>query len=735
MIGVQWSGGLLIRGKQLRRHNLKWMLLAAATIMAGGCESLPGRQDAVTTDIDAVVDPLVTRTSASTTTFGAASSVDLGSSAGTPPRPQVYKGDDTGPVVTTLPATNYFAESGDGVLLNFDGTPLTEVAKTILGDLLSKTFIIEPGLGGQVTLISSSPIKRDSLMSVLESILQVNNAAVVRGNGGIYRVGPKPLLKGLAPVSSAASQTPGFSMRVIRLKFISASQMADILGPMIREDAIVRVDDRRNLLILGATRAEYEAVAPMIDAFDVHALKGMSVGVYPVENLTASSMAQNLDALFGKSGESPFSGVFRVIPLDGVNRVLVVSSNSSYLKEIETWIARLDFDDGTETRLFIYPVQNGSAEHLADMLTRLFSDGGSVGVRQRGDVAPGRSVSTAVSEAATKGESPGTSTLGGTSGVSTRSGGASATRAVELTTSRDSGPVKVVADTENNTLLIMADGASYRKIEAALKRLDAQPMQVLVEASIVEVGLSDELEYGLQWYFDNQIGGNKSETQLITAGAALAAKVPGFSWTLTDPSGTVKAVFNALAEDSRLRVLSSPSILVLDNHTAEIRVGDQQPVATSETVNTSATNVVTQNIEYKDTGVLLTVTPRVNAGGMIIMEVAQEVTDVGEIDAATGQRSFLQRNITSTVAVQSGETIVMGGLIRDRSARSNSGIPILKDLPGIGWAFSTNSSEGTRRELLVTLTPRAIRDTNEARLAGDELRVRMQRLVEEMAVR
>jgi general secretion pathway protein D len=288
----------------------------------------------------------------------------------------------------------------------------------------------------------------------------------------------------------------------------------------------------------------------------------------------------------------------------------------------------------------------------------------------------------------------------------------------------------VVADTENNTLLIMADGASYRKIESALRRLDAQPLQVLIEASIVEVGLSDELEYGLQWYFDNQINGNTSETQLITSGSALAAKVPGFSWTLTDPSGTVKAVFSALAEDSRLRVLSSPSILVLDNHTAEIRVGDQQPVATSETVNTSATTGVTQ-----DTGVLLTVTPRVNAGGMIIMEVAQEVVDVGEIDAATGQRSFLQRNINSTVAVQSGETIVLGGLIRDRSARGNSGIPVLKDLPGIGWAFSTTRSEGTRRELLVTLTPRAISNTTEARLAGDQLRIRMQRLVEEMAVR
>ena len=707
--------------------------MAATAVTVGACQSSPERQ-AGNAEVDAVVDPMITRSTIEQTASSIAGdprAYEPQAASSRPPRALVFKGEDaTGPVIATTPSSSYFAESGDGVLLNFDGTPLEEVVKTILGDLLGNTFVIEPGLGGQVTLISGNPIRRDALMAVLESILQVNNAVVVRGNGGIYRVGPKPLLKGLTPVASDA-QIPGYSIRVIRLNFIEASQMAEILAPMIREDAILRIDDRRNLLILGATRAEYEAIAPMIDAFDVNALKGMSVGIYPVENLTATSMARNLEALFGKSGESPFSGLFRVIPLDGVSRVLVVTSRSQYLKEVETWISRLDFDDGTESRLFIYPVQNGRAEHLAEMLTQLFADDGKTGARPRGDVAPGRAVTTAAITAAADSE-------GGDANVAraaTTRSSAATTRAVDLAASRDSGPVRVVADVENNSLLIMADGASYRKIESALRRLDAQPLQVLIEASIVEVGLSDELEYGLQWYFDNQINGNTSETQLITAGSALAAKVPGFSWTLTDPSGTVKAVFSALAEDSRLRVLSSPSILVLDNHTAEIRVGDQQPVATSETVNTSATNVVTQNIEYKDTGVLLTVTPRVNAGGMIIMEVAQEVVDVGEIDAATGQRSFLQRNITSTVAVQSGETIVLGGLIRDRSARGNSGIPVLKDLPGIGWAFSNTRNEGQRRELLVTLTPRAIRNTTEARLAGDELRLRMQRLVEEMAVR
>ena len=296
--------------------------------------------------------------------------------------------------------------------------------------------------------------------------------------------------------------------------------------------------------------------------------------------------------------------------------------------------------------------------------------------------------------------------------------------------------MRVVADTDNNTLLIMASAEEYLAIENALRRLDIQPLQVLIEASIVEVTLSDELEYGLQWYLDNKVKDYRSETRLdLDAPLGLAPQVPGFSWVLSDASGIVNAVFNALAEDSRLRVISSPSVLVLDNRTAQIRIGDQQPVATSETVNTSATNVVTQNIEYKDTGVLLEVTPRVNAGGLVIMDVAQDVTDVGSIDAATGQRTFLQRNINSTVAVQSGETIVLGGLIKDNSSEGSTGIPVLHKLPGVGWLFGKKQQTGLRTELLVTLTPRAIRSTSEANQVGAEMRLRMQRLLEEIQPR
>ena len=251
-----------------------------------------------------------------------------------------------------------------------------------------------------------------------------------------------------------------------------------------------------------------------------------------------------------------------------------------------------------------------------------------------------------------------------------------------------------MADPDKNTLIIMADSASYQIIENTLRQLDVEPQQVLIETNIVEVTLSDELEYGLQWYFEHQVNGKTGAASLDTNNSAgIIPKIPGFNWTLTDAAGVVNAVLSALAQDSRLRVISSPSLLVLNHHGAKIAVGNQQPVKTGTTVSGTTGDQLTESIEYKDTGVTLEVTPHLNVGGMAIMEVVQDVVDVGEIDVATGQRSFLQRNIQSTVAVKSGQTIVLGGLIRDNESKSSSGIPVLHQLPVVGGLFGTKNPQ------------------------------------------
>jgi general secretion pathway protein D len=241
----------------------------------------------------------------------------------------------------------------------------------------------------------------------------------------------------------------------------------------------------------------------------------------------------------------------------------------------------------------------------------------------------------------------------------------------------------------------------------------------------VEVTLTDNTQYGLQWTFKDALANGKTGTSVLSTegGGVLGGAKSGFSYTLSNALG-VRAVLNALAEKSLVKVISSPSLMVLDNHTASISVGNQQPIRSSETI-TSGGNVST-SIQYKDTGVALSVLPTVNAGDMVTMQISQAVTDVGPVDdLATGQRSFLQRQITSKVAVRSGETLVLGGLIRDNGTDGSNGIPVVHEIPIFGALFGQKVRKLDRTELLVIITPRVVRSDQDARDIGRDLRQRM----------
>jgi general secretion pathway protein D len=283
--------------------------------------------------------------------------------------------------------------------------------------------------------------------------------------------------------------------------------------------------------------------------------------------------------------------------------------------------------------------------------------------------------------------------------------------------------VRVVADEYNNSLLVLATPVEYKRIEKTLIKLDVVATQVLIEASIVEVTLSDGLEYGLEWAFDDKLGGGDSGRGVLDLGGGLNPRVPGFSYTVSDSADAVKAVVNMLAEKSMINVISTPSVMVLDNHTAAIHVGDQQPIRNASTVTNGGN--VQNSIVYKDTGVKLQVTPSVNDGGLVTLIIDQSITDVGSVDAATGQRTFLERNVSSTVAIRSGESVVLGGLIRDNESQGRSGIPLLMDIPIVGSLFSTTSTDNTRTELLIFISPRVLEGDQDLRDLNRERRARM----------
>lgn len=675
---------------------------------------------------------------------------DLPSAA---PKPTVILGTD---VTVNPPKTSYQPTEGAVTSLMFEDAPIGDVINVVLREILKVDFVLHPPVAGSVTLATRSAVSVDQAVFLLESALQGNGLAMARDSRGTYHIGRPEALKGIVPATRMVTKgplPPGHGVMIAPLEFIGAAEMAAILRPLTPPDAIMRVDTVRNMLMLVGSRVQQEGWLDLINTFDVDMLKGMSVGVFPLQYASTKDVEAALRLIAGAAGApqaaaagagsgtptggltsgapasplatggaSPFLGSLRVFPLERQNSLLVVSPKASHLEEARVWIEKLDKpgNSGSEAQLFVYPVQNGSAKHLAQVLGGLFGTAGAVQPSTNTGVAPGLTPVSASTTGLGAGVAVGANAFK-SAGANTGSVGTPQGGVVSVAVSQST---RLMADEINNAVLVYGTRAEFQKIESALKRLDVPPTQVLIEASIIEVTLSDDLKYGLQWMFSDSARSGLTGTGILanSSGGLSGTVTQGFSYTLRNSLGNVRAVLSALAEKSLVKVISSPSLMVLDNHVASINVGNQQPIRSAETVTTTGTST---SIQYKDTGVSLSVTPSVNAGNMVTMQLQQAVTDVGQIDSATGQRSFLQRQIASKVAVRSGETLVLGGLIRDNTTTGKSGLPLLQDLPLLGNLFGTNSSNTARTELLVVITPRVVRTDEDLRELAADLRRRM----------
>jgi general secretion pathway protein D len=643
---------------------------------------------------------------------------------------------------------------GDDVSINFEQAPLSEVMHAILGDILKVDYVVDQPVNGEVTLRTRSPIPRAELFAILESLLIANDVVMVRGSDGRYLVtGAQQGAKLSQGVANPRTKFTGFSTVIVPLQYISASGMAEILQPVADPEAFVRVDNTRNLLMLAGTGAQMEGWMDMIATFDVDLLAGMSVGIFPLKNSSVGEVNNALSAMLasgsGPDGESgDWSQMLRIIPVERLNSILVVTPRSHYLDTVRKWIDRLDeaYYSEFDMRLHVYPVQNTTAERLAELLNSIYSgsmqksatarrtdsggsSGFSSGFGRDANVAPGMARESMGNTSTTTGSfSPSFNNAG-----ENRGGGISAVtmEAGAMGSNSVLNDVRVVADEENNALMIYSTGAQYQIIKTALEQLDIEATQVVIEASILEVTLTDQLSYGLEWTFKNGIGDDYDGKGILANMAdGPAAVVPGFSYAVTNSIGDISVVLNALAEENLINIISTPSVMVLDNHDAYIHVGDQVPIFTAQTVTDGG--VITQSVEYKDTGVQLNVRPSVNAGGLVTMQIEQSVTDVGAIDSATNQRAFLERSIMSRVAVRSHESVVLGGLIRENASNTESGIPFLHTIPVLGNLFGATDKENRRTELLVIITPRAIYNEEELRDVSNEMRshIRHMELIE-----
>ena len=643
----------------------------------------------------------------------------------------------TGTFVRKVTPPSVDTTPGD-VTLNFDGTDIREVVKVVLGDLLKVNYVLHPAVQGVTSLQTGRPLRREDLIPTLETLLRMNNAAVVYRDG-TYEVVPLANAvqgKVVPQLGDSARALPqGYSVQVVPLRYIGAEEMSNILQPLAPEGSVIRVDNLRNLVVIAGTSPEMGNLLDTIRVFDVDWMSGLSVGFFVLEYAKANDVATQLQSLLADEAANPLKGLFRFVPIESSNALLVVSPQESYIQQARNWIERLDMAEATGNaaeRLFVYRVKHGDAEGLADILSQLFggtSGGGSN--RAVGSVAPGLGKSSIGSRGSSGLNRSGMGANNQTNASTDSTGGQSG--APRTASSREiemSASVSIVADVVNNSLLVRANPRDFKKILDALKQLDIVPLQVLVEATIVEIALSGNLKYGVQWDFlglatddhrsrislDGTIDGDTSGIKPI---------FPGFNWSAIMRPDTIRAQLSALAGENRVNVLSSPSVMVLDNQTATIQVGNEVPVATTQQQGgtTAANDNLINNIEYKKTGVMLSVTPRVTPGGLIQMVIEQEVSTAEKTDSSQlNSPTFNTRNIKSSVAVRSNQAVVLGGLIEDRNADGKQGIPGLYDLPFAGALFGERTKTSKRTELVVVLTPKVISSDQDIESVTEDFR-------------
>ncbi|WP_420347305.1 type II secretion system secretin GspD [Pelagibius sp.] len=614
-------------------------------------------------------------------------------------------------------------DTAEGVTLNFVDADLREVIRAVLEDTLDLNYVIDPNVQGRVTLQTSQPLEPEQVLPTLEELLRINGAALVEMEG-LFRVVPADQAGlGLPNLSFDGAGGPavpgGVSTRVIPLRFVSAEELGGLAQSFLANPGNIRVDPARNLLFVTGNRAEISSLLSLISVLDVDWLSGMSFALEPLEAVTPEVMVAELEQILDNPSGPRLGELLRFVPIERMNAVLVVSKQPRYLEEARRWIARLDQGSSNAQRVFVYYVQNRRAEDLADTLGQIFAaDTATVSLGSETAIAPGLTPASLTSDPENEGAEPPVSL---TPPVDTPAAGAGAVSGG--TALGGAGEIRILADEKSNSLVVLATPEGYRRVEAALRRLDILPLQVLIEATLVEVTLNDDLEYGVRWFLES---GNSSFTftdAATDAGAAvLGSSFPGFSYVFDNDN--LRATVNALQGVTDVKFLSAPTLMVLDNETARLQVGDEVPVVTRSSTSTVDDDApIVNTVEFRDTGVILNITPRVNAGGLVILDIDQEVSEVIEtttsgIDSPTIQ----QRKLESTIAVQNGETVALGGLIRDRLEENETGIPVLGDIPILGNLFKATDNSATRTELLVLIQPRVVRNQEDARAVTEELR-------------
>lgn len=752
-----------------------WLVIGG---LLGGCMmdksiDLPGR--------DQVIDPIRDADLRARWTGPGGGEISGGrASAGQSAQPMVYPGVETDPAAApsreagTSPSTRIASAASDddvpaagsGIELNFDNADLQTVAKSVLGDSLGLNYVIDPRVQGIITLASAQRIPRRDVLPLFESVLRMMNAAVLREDN-LIKVVPLPEAAGAGPATFGGGQ-PGYGVSIVPLRYASAASIAKTAENFLSRPGAVRVDQARNVLLIQGTASERQAALGVITTLDVEWLRNQSVGLYPLKSTAPETMIRELEKVFDTAEGGNGQGVIKFQPVSRMNAVLAVSRNAKVLERATQWVRRLDRSDPTGTTVRVYSLRFGNSRSIARILNEMFvgrSSQSSGQDSQTSPTAPGQNAATSRIDSLGSGSmtgnnnNQGTTSQSGTTGTDSSSGANRTQAAFANFADRkdnDQDPsasaaggtgggsmprgvfqnVRITADTSTNAIMIYSNQEDYMVIERALESLDRPKLQVAVDAMVAEVTLTDQLQFGVQAYLTSanaSAGQDKGSVGLFTAAqsaaqsALLARVLPGFN-LLLGAEANPKLVLNALSTLTTVKVLSAPSLVVADNQPAILEVGDQVPISTGSAVTGLS---VVSSIARQNTGIILKVLPHVHPNGSIELEIEQEVSNVVNPSGSSAQNltpTISQRRIHSTIGTSSGQTVLLGGLIKEDDERSVSGIPGLNQIKYLGDLLSQKSDSKTRSEIIVFVTTKLVRNSHDAQVVAEEFRERLDTL-------
>jgi general secretion pathway protein D len=593
---------------------------------------------------------------------------------------------------------------------------------------------------------------------VLENALRMSGVALVRDRIG-YRLVPASEA-GPGGIDRTASAEAGQGISVVPLRYVSAQTLFKLLDAFGVKASTVRPDAGRNTLIITGSGSDRAAAIDTILSFDADWMRGQSVGIFPIRNSTPEPLISEIEKIMDSGEGGLGQNVIKFQPIGRLNSILVVSQKPEYLKRAQTWIARLDRSDTEGVNMKSYPLRYGNAKAVVGLLNEILLSGGSSGTLDSAtsQISPGAGVTAS---------SSGPPSVAALSGLPTAAGGATTpvtgppgslmnvrpaipgqpgqdgTAAAPAARAPGGNAVlvnvRLTADVTNNAVLVYANQESQRIVEQTIRQIDRPQRQIAIEATIAEVTLNDRLNYGVQFFIasqkgsiSNTISGTTPNPSTIdppsnavnaAAGALMGRVLPGFNF-LIGAENSPRVILDALHNVTDVKVLSNPSLVVLDNQAATLQVGDQVPFSTGTATVLTANNTVVSTIDYKNTGIILRVLPRANANGHVVLDIEQEISNVAAGSAGLTP-TISQRRVKSSIAVTSGQTVLLAGLISETENKAKQGLPWLSQIPGLPDTFNHQNTSRARTELILFIRPTVIKDAVDAHVIAEEMRSKM----------